>query len=80
MRICPTLNNIIITNIYTTELTMTEDAPNATDHDEDGKRKASSHSYDLPNQEDDDNDVMDGLTGSIKEWITELFKLQGEGE
>jgi hypothetical protein len=36
---------------------MTEDAPNATDHDEDGKRKASSHSYDLPNQEEDDNDL-----------------------
>jgi hypothetical protein len=54
---------------------MTEDAPNATDHDEDGKRKASSHSYDLPNQEDDDNGVViDGLTGSIEEWIAELFK------
>jgi hypothetical protein len=57
MRICPTLNNNIITNIYKTELSMTEDAPNATNHDDDGKRIASSHSYDLPNQEDDDNDV-----------------------
>jgi hypothetical protein len=36
---------------------MTEDAPNATDHDDDGKRIASRNSYDLPNQEDDDNDV-----------------------
>jgi hypothetical protein len=57
MRICPTLNNNIITNNYKTELSMTEDAPNATDHDDDGKRIASSNSYDLPNQEDDDNDV-----------------------
>jgi hypothetical protein len=47
---------------------MTEDAPNATDHDEDGKRIASSHSYDLPNQEDDDNDVIDRLTRSIEDW------------
>jgi hypothetical protein len=56
MRICPTLNNNIITNNYKTELSMTVDAPNATDHDDDGKRIASSNSYDLPNQEDNDND------------------------
>jgi hypothetical protein len=67
MRSCHTLNDNI-TNIYKTEPIMTEDAPNATDHDEDGKRIASSHSYDLPNQEDDDNDVIDGLTRSMKEW------------
>jgi hypothetical protein len=47
---------------------MTEDAPNAIDHDEDGKRIASSHSYDLPNQEDNDNDVIDRLTRSIEDW------------
>jgi hypothetical protein len=51
MRICPTLNNNIITNNYKTELTMTEDAPYATDHDDDSKRIASSYCYDLPNQE-----------------------------
>jgi hypothetical protein len=43
MRICPTLNNNIITNNYKTEITMTEDAPNATDHDDDSKRIASSY-------------------------------------
>ena len=35
-----------------------EDAPNATDHDDDSKRIASSYSYDLPNQEpNQDGDV-----------------------
>jgi hypothetical protein len=57
MRFCPTLNNNI-TNNYKTELTMTEDAPNATDHDDDSKRIASSYNYDLPNQEQDDDDVF----------------------
>ena len=33
-----------------------EDAPNATDHDDDSKRIASSYSYDLPNQEQDNVD------------------------
>jgi hypothetical protein len=58
MRSCPTLNNNITTNNYKTELTMTEDAPNATDHDDDSKRIASSYNYDLPNQEQDDDDVF----------------------
>jgi hypothetical protein len=35
---------------------MTEDAPYATDHDDDSKRLASSYSYDLPNQEPNQND------------------------
>jgi hypothetical protein len=55
MRISHTLNNNI-TNNYKTELTMTEDAPNATDHDDDSQRIASSYSYDLPNQEPNQND------------------------
>jgi hypothetical protein len=58
MRSCPTLNNNI-TNNYKTELTMKEDAPNATDHDDDSKRIASSYSYDLPNQEPNQEDKDD---------------------
>ncbi|OEU12140.1 chitinase-like protein [Fragilariopsis cylindrus CCMP1102] len=54
MRYCPTLNNNI-TNNYKT---MMEEAPNATDHDDDSKRRASCYSYDLPNQEpNQDGDV-----------------------
>jgi hypothetical protein len=54
MRSCLTLNNNI-TNTNRTELTMTEVAPYATDHDDDSKRIASSYSYDLPNQDNEDN-------------------------
>ena len=55
MRSCPTLNNNITTNNYKT---MMEEAPNATNHDDASKRRASSYSYDLPNQEpNQDGDV-----------------------
>ncbi|OEU13213.1 hypothetical protein FRACYDRAFT_241548 [Fragilariopsis cylindrus CCMP1102] len=48
---------------------MMEDAPNATDHDDDSKRIASSYSYDLPNQEQDDvDDVIDDITRRINAW------------
>jgi hypothetical protein len=57
MRSCPTLNNNI-TNNFKTKLTMTEDALNATDHDDDSKRIVSSYNYDLPDQEQDDDDVF----------------------
>jgi hypothetical protein len=63
---CPTLNNKI-TNNYRTEVTITEDAPNATDHDDDSKRIASSYSYDLPNQEpnQDDDDIDNYDDGDV---------------
>jgi hypothetical protein len=37
---------------------MTEVAPYATDHDDDSKRIASSYSYDLPNQDNEDNNSI----------------------
>jgi hypothetical protein len=36
---------------------MMEVAPYATDHDDDGKRIASNYCYDLPNHQEDDDDV-----------------------
>jgi hypothetical protein len=64
MRSCPTLGNNI-TNIYKTELTMTEVAPYATDHDDDSKRIVSSYSYDLLNQDKEDDD---SITMIFKNW------------
>jgi hypothetical protein len=60
---------------------MTEDAPYATDHDDDGKRLASSYSYDLPNQEPNQNDDyqderktnFDKYIRFIKEWKEEIM-------
>ena len=74
VRFCPTFNNNT-TNIYKTELTMMEDAPYASDHDDDGKRRASSYSYDLPNQElnqDDNNDNISFIPPSLLNAINEL--------
>jgi hypothetical protein len=66
---------------------MTEVAPYATDHDDDSKRIASSYSYDLPNQEPnqedkDDDDIsfvppdiltaVDALTMFFNEWEDEM--------
>jgi hypothetical protein len=64
MRSCPTLNNNITDN-YRIELTMTEVAPYATDHDDDSKRIASSYSYDLPSQDNEDDNSITGEVSLI---------------